>query len=114
MWVANSIYTALILYYIYIYIHIYTYIYIYIYVICIYITNLPVNAIVRLTHPQNGDSQGQETFLPPSADKQTRNYDIRVLKQPSLPINPRVNVYCMYNVCTLYICIYIYIYIYAY
>ena len=107
MWVANSIYTALILYYIYIYINIYTYIYIYIYiyVICIYITNLPVNAIVRLTHPRNGDSQGQETFLPPSADKQTRNYDIKVLKQPSLPINPKVNVYCMYNVCTLYICI---------
>ena len=32
-------------------------IYIYIY------TNLPVNAIVRLPHPQSGDSQGQETFL---------------------------------------------------
>ena len=29
-------------------------IYIYIY------TNLPVNAIVRLPHPQSGDSQGQE------------------------------------------------------
>ena len=86
MWVAISIYTALILYYIYIYI----YIHIYIYLICIYITNLPVNAIVRLTHPRNGDSQGQETFLPPSADKQTHNYDRRVLKLPSLPINPMV------------------------
>ena len=57
--------------------------YIYIY------TNLPVNAVVRLLHPRSGDSQGQETFLAPSADKQTRNYD-RVLKPPSLPINPKV------------------------
>ena len=55
--------------YIYIYIYIYTYIYIYI------IKNLPVNVIVRLPHPLSGDSQGQETFLAPSADKQTRNYD---------------------------------------
>ena len=45
------------------------YIYIYIH------TNLPVNAIVRLPHPRSGDSQGQETFLAPSADKQTHNYD---------------------------------------
>ena len=45
------------------------YIYIYIY------TNLPVDAIVRLPHPRSGDSQGQETFLAPSADKQTHNYD---------------------------------------
>ena len=30
----------------------------------------------RLPHPQGGDSQGQETFLASSADKQTRNYDI--------------------------------------
>ena len=42
-------------------------IYIYIY-IC---TNLPVDVIVRLPHPRSGDSQGQETFLAPSADKQT-------------------------------------------
>ena len=49
--------------YIYIYIYIYKY------------TNLPVNATVRLPHPRSGDSQGQETFLAPSADKQTRNYD---------------------------------------
>ena len=62
----------------------YIYIYIYIY------TNLPVNAIVRLPHPQSGDSQGQETFLAPSADKQTRNYDTRVLKPLSLPINPKI------------------------
>ena len=45
------------------------YIYIYIYI------NLPVNAIVRLRHPRSGDSQGQETFLAPSVDKQTLNYD---------------------------------------
>ena len=37
--------------YIYIYIYIYMYIYIYIY---IYI-NLPVDVIVRLSHPRNGD-----------------------------------------------------------
>ena len=38
-------------------------------------SNLPVNAIVRLPHPRSRDSQGQETFLAPSADKQTRSYD---------------------------------------
>ena len=27
-----------------------------------------MNAIVRLPHPRSGDSQGQETFLAPSAD----------------------------------------------
>ena len=43
--------------------------YIYIY------TNLSVNTIVRLPHPRSGDSQGQETFLAPSADNQSRNYD---------------------------------------
>ena len=68
--------------YINIYIQIHIYIYIY--------TNLPVDVIVRLPHPRSGDSQGQETFLAPSADKQTRNYDTRVLKPPSLPINPKV------------------------
>ena len=51
--------------------HIYMCIYIYIY-IC---TNLPVNAIVGLPHPWSRDSQGQETFSAPSADKQTHNYD---------------------------------------
>ena len=39
-------------------------------------TNLPVNAIVRLPHPQRGDSQGQETFLTFPADTKTRNYDM--------------------------------------
>ena len=36
--------------------------------------NLPRHAIVRLLHPGSGDSQGQETFLAPSADKEIRNY----------------------------------------
>ena len=35
-----------------------------------------MNAVVRLPHPRRGDSQGQETFLAPSPDKSTRNYDI--------------------------------------
>ena len=52
--------------YIYIYIYIYTHIHTHTH------TNLPVNAIVRLPHPWSRDSQGQETFLAPSADKQTR------------------------------------------
>ena len=38
-------------------------------------TNLPVDVIVTPPHPRRRDSQGQETFLAPSADKQTRNYD---------------------------------------
>ena len=41
-------------------------------------THFPVNAIVRLAHPRSGDSQGQETFLTPPADKQTRNYDLTI------------------------------------
>ena len=57
-----------------IYIYIYTNTQIYKY-IQIY-TNLPVDVIVRLPHPRSGDSQGQEMFLAPSTDKQTRNYDI--------------------------------------
>ena len=44
-------------------------------------TNLPV----RLPYPLCADSQGQETFLAPSADKQTRNYDIECSKHH---INP--------------------------
>ena len=49
----------------YIYIYIYTYIYI--------------------PHPWGRDSQGQEMFLAPSADKQTCNYDSECLNHhPSL------------------------------
>ena len=43
-------------------------------------TNLRVNAIVRLTHSWNEDSQSQKIFLASSADKQTRNYDIEPSK----------------------------------
>ena len=42
--------------------------------VCIY-TNLPGNAKVRLPHLRRGDSQGQETFLAPSADSYTSGYD---------------------------------------
>ena len=48
---------------------IYMYMYLHIYV------NVPVNVIVKLPHPWSRDTQGQETFLAPSADKQTCNYD---------------------------------------
>ena len=51
------------------YMQIYMYMYLHIY------ANLPVNVIVKLPHPRSGDSQGQETFLAPSVDKHTRNYD---------------------------------------
>ena len=37
--------------------------------------NLPGNAIVRLPHPWRGNSQRQQTFLAPTADEQTLNYD---------------------------------------
>ena len=45
----------------------------------------------RLPHPHSGDIWGQETFLAPSADKQTSNYGT-VLKPPSLPIG-KTNLY---------------------
>ena len=38
--------------------------------------NLQVDVIVPLLHPRSGYIPGQETFLEPSADKQTRNNDI--------------------------------------
>ena len=48
-------------------------------------TNLQVDVIVRLPHLRTGESQGQETFLAPSADKKTRNYNIEFSKHhPSL------------------------------
>ena len=53
------------------------YIYIYIY------TNLLVK--VRLPFPRSKDTQGQETFLPSSADKQTGNYNTEhSIHHPSL------------------------------
>ena len=39
-------------------------------------TNLPVNVIVRLSHPRRGESQCQQRFLAPSANKQTHNHNI--------------------------------------
>ena len=51
----------------------YIYIYIYIY------------AIVVLSYPRSVDSQGQETFLAPPADKQTRNYDTEQSAQTTIP-----------------------------
>ena len=54
---------------------VYIYIYIYIYI--------PVNAIVRRPHHRSGDSQGQETFLAPSAYKQAHN--IRQSAQTTIP-----------------------------
>ena len=56
-----------------------------------------------MPHPQRGDSLGQETFLAPPADKQSRNYDTDLSNHhPSLSS-------CL----SLYIYIYIYnIYIY--
>ena len=49
--------------------YVYIYIYMYMYTFQIY------NAIVRLPYHRSGDSLGQGTFLAPSADKQTHNYD---------------------------------------
>ena len=52
-------------------------------------TNLSMDVIVTLPNRRCGDSQGQETFLAPSAYKQTRNYDIECSNRPSLTINPK-------------------------
>ena len=38
-------------------------------------SNLPVGVTVRLPHRGSGDTQYQEAFLAPYADKQTRNYN---------------------------------------
>ena len=38
--------------------------------------NWPLDVIVRLPNPRSGDIQNKETFLAPSAEKPTRNYDI--------------------------------------
>ena len=52
-------------------------------------TNLSMDVIVTLPNRRCGDSQGQETFLAPSAYKQTRNYEIECSKPPFLTINPK-------------------------
>ena len=48
--------------------------------------NLPRNSQSN-SHPQSGDSQGQETFLTPSTDKQTHNYDTEQSAQTTTPPN---------------------------
>ena len=53
-------------------------------------TNLPVSDIVRLPHLRSGDGQGQETFLAPSADKQTHNYDTEGSNHNPSLVNPKV------------------------
>ena len=45
--------------------------------------NISVAVIVGPPHPRSGDSQCHETFLAPSADKQTPNYDIEWSNQHS-------------------------------
>ena len=54
-------------------------------------TIVPVSAIFKLQDSWSGAGQGQETFLAPYADKQTDNYDTRVLKPPSLSIKCKTN-----------------------
>ena len=64
--------------YIYIYIHIYIYIYIYIYIlinIYIYIIYILYTMYILILQPGNQDL---ETFLAPSADKESRNYDTHI------------------------------------
>ena len=51
-----------------------------------FLANLQVNAIVRVPHPWRGDRKNQKTFSAHSVDKQTRNYDSRVLKPLSILI----------------------------
>ena len=53
-------------------------------------TIVPVSAIFKLQDSWSGAGQGQETFLAPYADKQTDNYDKKVLKPPPLRINPKI------------------------
>ena len=92
-----------------------TYVYIYIYTYLYMHANLPVNAIIRLPHPWSGDSKGQETFLAPSADKPTRNYDTECsIHQPSLSTQRSKGlsyIKMKYIQIYKYTCIYIYIYI---
>ena len=57
---------------------------------CIYIY-ISVNAIVRLPYPRSRDRLGQETFLAPSADNQTHNYDTECSNHPSFPSTLRSN-----------------------
>ena len=40
-----------------------------------YMYTIYTHTYIRLPHPWSGDNRGQETFLAPSADNQTRNCD---------------------------------------
>ena len=53
-------------------------------------TKSPVNAIFSQPHHRSRDSQDQKKFLAAPADKQTHNYEPRVLKTPHVPTNPKV------------------------
>ena len=72
-------------------------------------TNSRVNATVNLPQPLSGGSQGQDTFLVSSADKQTHNYDTECFNYSVQKIFPYI--YILYIYIYIYI-IYIYIYIY--
>ena len=47
----------------------------------LYFVDISRNTIVRLFHPRSRDSPGQKTFLAPSAEKQTGNYDTECSNQ---------------------------------
>ena len=68
-------------------IYLYSYVYIH--------ANLPKcqNAIVRLSHSRSGDTQGQEMLLPPSADKQTRNYNTECSQTTIMKIVKKANIF---------------------
>ena len=91
-------------------------------------TNLLKNAIARLLHPQNRDSQGKKTFLASSVDNQTCNCDtefsnhyhslsmLRVQGYTHTNIyiyNLYIYTYIIYICMCLYV-IHAYIYIYTY
>ena len=54
----------------------------------IYTSNFTKNIIARPPHSQSGGSHGQETFIAPSADKQTQTIWQRLLKPTSITTLP--------------------------
>ena len=50
------------------------------FIVCTWYLTLSRHAIVKLPHPQSRHSHGQKTFLAPSVDKQTRNYETECSK----------------------------------
>ena len=79
-------------------------------------TNLPANAIVRISHPRSRDSQGHETFLAPSVLKQTHKCDTECSNHhPSLStLRSQGLSHSKMKWWTIYTNLYIYIYIYTY